>query len=30
LGDVLGYFMGGEEGSAGGGGYTKDGGLYDY
>jgi hypothetical protein len=30
MGDVLGDFMGGEEGSAGGGGYTKDGGLYDY
>ena len=30
MGDVLGDFMGGPEGGAGGGGYTKDGGLYDY
>ena len=30
MGDVLGDLMGGEEGSAGGGGYTKDSGLYDY
>ncbi len=31
MGDVLGDFMGGEEGGAGGaGGYTKDSGLYDY
>jgi len=30
MGDVLGEFMGGEGGTAGGGGYTKDGGLYDY
>ena len=30
LGDVLGDFMGGPEGGAGGGGYTKDAGLYDY
>jgi len=30
LGDVLGDFMGGPDGSAGGGGYTKDSGLYDY
>jgi hypothetical protein len=31
LGDLLGEFMGGEEGGmAGGGGYTKDSGLYDY
>jgi len=29
MGDVLGDFMGGPEGGAGGG-YTKDGGLYDY
>jgi putative FmdB family regulatory protein len=29
MGDVLGDFMGGE-GGAGGGGYTKDSGLYDY
>ena len=29
MGDVLGDFMGGHEGGAGGG-YTKDGGLYDY
>lgn len=30
MGDVLGDFMGGKEGGAGGAGYTKDGGLYDY
>ena len=30
LGDVLGDCMGGPEGGAGGGGYTKDSGLYDY
>ena len=30
MGDVLGDLMGGEEGAAGGGGYTKDSGLYDY
>ena len=30
MGDVLGDFMGGEEGRASGGGYTKDSGLYDY
>ena len=30
MGDVLGDFMGGEEGGAGGGGYTHDSGLYDY
>ena len=30
MGDVLGDFMGGPEGGAGGGGYTKDSGLYDY
>ena len=30
MGDVLGDFMGGPEGGAGGGSYTKDGGLYDY
>jgi putative FmdB family regulatory protein len=30
MGDVLGNFMGGEEGGAGGGGYTHDSGLYDY
>lgn len=30
MGDVLGDFMGGEEDGPGGGGYTKDGGLYDY
>jgi putative FmdB family regulatory protein len=30
MGDVLGDFMGGGEGGAGAGGYTKDGGLYDY
>ena len=30
MGDVLGDFMGGEEGGAGGGGYTRDEGLYDY
>jgi len=32
MGDVLGDFMGGPEGEAGGrsGGYTRDGGLYDY
>ncbi len=30
MGDVLGDFMGGEEGGAGSGGYTKDSGLYDY
>jgi putative FmdB family regulatory protein len=30
MGDVLGQFMGGEEGSAGGGGYSHDSGLYDY
>jgi len=29
MGDILGDFMGGEEGG-GGGAYTKDGGLYDY
>ena len=28
--DVLGDLMGGQEGGAGGGGYTKDSGLYDY
>jgi putative FmdB family regulatory protein len=30
MGDVLGDFMDGSEGGAGGGGYTKDSGLYDY
>jgi hypothetical protein len=30
MGDVLGDFMGGPEGAGGGGGYTKDSGLYDY
>ena len=30
MGDILGDFMGGEEGAAGAGGYTKDSGLYDY
>ena len=30
MGDMLGDFMGGPEGGAGGGGYTKDSGLYDY
>lgn len=30
MGDVLGDFMGGEEGGGGGGPYTKDQGLYDY
>ncbi len=30
MGDVLGDLMGGPEGGAGGGGYTKDSGLYDY
>jgi putative FmdB family regulatory protein len=30
MGDVLGDFMGGPEGGAGGGGYTRDSGLYDY
>ena len=30
LGDVLGDFMGGPEGGAGGSGYTRDSGLYDY
>jgi putative FmdB family regulatory protein len=30
MGDVLGNFMGGDEGGAGGGGYAKDSGLYDY
>jgi putative FmdB family regulatory protein len=30
MGDVLGDLMGGPEGATGGGGYTKDGGLYDY
>lgn len=30
MGDILGDFMGGEEGGAGGSGYTKDSGLYDY
>ena len=30
MGDLLGDFMGGPEGGAGGGGYTKDSGLYDY
>ena len=30
MGDLLGDFMGGPEGGAGGGGYTKDAGLYDY
>jgi hypothetical protein len=29
MGDVLGDFMGGPEGGAGGGGYTHDSGLYD-
>ena len=30
MGDVLGDFMGGEEGGGGDGGYTRDSGLYDY
>ena len=31
MGDVLGDLMGGEDGgAAGGGGYTRDGSLYDY
>ena len=30
MGDVLGDLMGGGEGGAGVGGYTKDSGLYDY
>jgi putative FmdB family regulatory protein len=30
MGDVLGDLMGGEEDRHGGGGYTRDGGLYDY
>jgi len=30
MGDLLGQFMGGEEGGAAGGGYTHDSGLYDY
>ncbi len=30
MGDVFGDLMGGEEGTGGDGGYTKDGGLYDY
>jgi putative FmdB family regulatory protein len=30
MGDLLGDFMGGDEGGAGGGGYTHDSGLYDY
>jgi putative FmdB family regulatory protein len=30
MGDLLGGLMGGEEGDAGGGGYTHDSGLYDY
>jgi putative FmdB family regulatory protein len=30
MGDVLGDFMGGEEGGAGGASYARDGGLYDY
>jgi putative FmdB family regulatory protein len=30
MSDVLGDFMGGEEGGAGGGDYTRDSGLYDY
>jgi putative FmdB family regulatory protein len=30
MGDVLGDFMGGEEGGPGGAGYTHDSGLYDY
>ena len=30
MGDVLGDFMGGEEGGMGGGGYSRDDGLYDY
>ena len=30
MGDLLGDLMGGEEGRTGGGGYTKDTGLYDY
>ena len=30
MGDLLGDFMDGEEGGLGGGGYTKDSGLYDY
>jgi len=30
MGDVLGDFMGGNEGGAGDGGYTHDSGLYDF
>ena len=30
MGEVLGDFMGGDEGAGGGGGYTHDSGLYDY
>lgn len=30
MGDIFGELMGGEEGGTGGGGYTKDTGLYDY
>ena len=30
MGDILGELMGGEEGGVGGGGYTRDSGLYDY
>ena len=30
MGDILGDLMGGEGGPGGGGGYTQDGGLYDY
>lgn len=30
MGDVLGEWMGGEGGAGGGGGYSRDGGLYDY
>ena len=30
MGDVLGQLMGGEDDDTGGGGYSKDGGLYDY
>ena len=30
MGDLLGDFMGGEEGAGSGGGYTRDSGLYDY
>ncbi len=30
MGDLLGRFMGGQEGGPGGGGYTHDSGLYDY